>query len=152
MKKFAVYRNGIFEGSTQAISDRQAINNVRHNNYGESESQFENYWEAVDIDEEEAKKAREDYKKKMQEAVERAKAIWKDIPEGSTVISYHPPCEFYPFSAFKGIEPDLISRGEVDGVKCDLGFFRGNQNPTVFRTIEEFIEEDPQKQMDLWEF
>ena len=150
MKKYAVYRNGIFEGSTQAISDRQAINNVRHNNYGEAESQFENYWEAVDVDEEEAKKARIDYKQKMKEAIERAKAIWKDIPEGSTVISYHPPCEFYP--VLPGVEPDLISRGEVDGTKCDLGFFRGNQNPTVFRIIEEFIEEDPQKQMDLWEF
>ncbi len=150
MRKFAVYRNGIFEGSTQAISDRQAINNVRHNNYGESESQFENYWEAVDVDEEEAKKTREDYKQKIQEAVERTKAIWKDIPEGSTIISYHPPCEFYPM--LHGVEPDLISRGEVDGIKCDLGTFRGDSSPRIYRIIEEFIEEDPHKQMNLWEF
>lgn len=150
MKKYAVYRNGIFEGSTRAISDRQAINNVRHNNYGEAESQFENYWKAVDVDEEEAKKVREDYKQKMNKAIEHAQEVWKKIPEGSTVISYHPPCEFYP--TLYGVEPDLISRGEVDGMKCDLGTFRGDPSPRVYRIIEEFIEEDPQKQMNLWEF
>lgn len=150
MKTYAVYKNDIFEGSTSAVSPEQAINNVRHRLYGEAESQFENYWKAIDVDEEEAKKAREDYKQKMQEAVERTKVIWKDIPEGSTIISYHPPCEFYPM--LHGVEPDLISRGEVNGTKCDLGFFQGNSNPRVYRIIEEFIEEDPQKQMALWEF
>lgn len=150
MKTYAVYKNDIFEGSTSAVSPEQAINNVRHRLYGEAESQFENYWKAIDVYEEEAKKAREDYKQKMQEAVERTKAIWKDIPEGSTIISYHPPCEFYPM--LRGVEPDLISRGEVDGIKCDLGTFRGDSNPRVYRTIEEFIEEDPHKQMNLWEF
>lgn len=38
-----------FEGSTWAVSEKQAINNIRHNNYGDNTSQYKGdyYWKAI---------------------------------------------------------------------------------------------------------
>lgn len=37
-----------FEGTTWAVSEKQAINNVRHNNYGDKTSQYKDdyFWTA----------------------------------------------------------------------------------------------------------
>ena len=37
---FLVYRNGVYMGQTWAVSEKQAINNVRHNTCGDFESQY----------------------------------------------------------------------------------------------------------------
>lgn len=41
-----------YEGMTWAVSEKQAINNVRHNNYGDLTSQYhDNYiWSAILVD------------------------------------------------------------------------------------------------------
>ena len=39
-KTYLVYRNGVYMGQTWAVSEKQAINNVRHNTYGNYESQY----------------------------------------------------------------------------------------------------------------
>ena len=148
-KKYAVYKNGRFEGSTQAISEEQAINNVRHRKFGESESQYENQWEAVCITDLESEKARQNHEQKMKEAIERMKKVWLSIPDGADVKSYHPPCEFYPM--IEG-EPDLISRGEVNGRQYDLGFFRGDSEPKLYRKIPDVVIDDPQEQIDIFSF
>lgn len=43
---YNVYKNGIFIGETFAVSEKQAINNVRHNRFGDFESQHDSTWEA----------------------------------------------------------------------------------------------------------
>ena len=43
---YKVYMNGRFIGETFAVSEKQAINNVRHNYRGDFESQYDNDWEA----------------------------------------------------------------------------------------------------------
>lgn len=147
MKEYAVYKNGTFQGSTRAISEDQAINNVRHRKFGEFESQYENVWEAVCIDDIEAEQAKQSYKEMKQKAIDIAHATWPPIPEGSTVVSYHPPCEFWP--TVEG-EPDLISRGELDGVKVDLGFFKGDKEPKLYRRLPDDQTDDPQEQIDIF--
>ena len=37
---YLVYRNGVYMGETWAVSEKQAINNVRHNTRGDFESQY----------------------------------------------------------------------------------------------------------------
>lgn len=149
MKEYAVYKNDRFEGATFATSEAQAINNVRHRNYGDFESQYWHDWTAVDVTEEEERKAKKKYNDQMVQAVEKARQTWKKIPENSSVESLHPPCEFYPM--IKNIEPDLISRGSVNGERCDLGFFRGHQEPEVYRIVA-FEDGDPQEQLDIFNF
>lgn len=147
MKEYAVYKNGTFQGSTKAVSEGQAINNVRHRKFGEYESQYQNTWEAVCIDNIEAEKAKLTHKEAKQKAIDFAHKTWPSIPEGSSVISYHPPCEFWP--TIEG-EPDLISRGELDGIKVDLGFFRGDPEPKLYRRLVDSPIEDPQEQLDIF--
>lgn len=149
MKQYAVYKEGCFCGSTFAVSEEQAINNVRHRQFGEYESQYQARWEAVCVTDEESKKAQQEWKQKREEAIERMRKTWPAIPEGSSVHSYHPPCEFYPM--IEG-EPDLISRGEINGVKVDLGYFRGDPEPKIYRELTEHIVTDPQKQIDIFSF
>ena len=46
---YEVYRNGVYIGDTWAVSEAQAINNVRHNTRGDYESQYAYgvQWEAI---------------------------------------------------------------------------------------------------------
>lgn len=43
---YVVRMNGVEMGETFAVSEAQAINNVRHNIRGDYESQYDNHWEA----------------------------------------------------------------------------------------------------------
>ena len=147
MKEYAVYKNGTFQGLTKAVSGDQAINNVRHRKFGEFESQYENVWEADCVDDIEAEQAKQSYKEMKQKAIDIAHATWPPIPEGSSVVSYHPPCEFWP--TIEG-EPDLISRGELDGIQVDLGFFRGDSNPKLYRKLADNPTDNPQEQIDIF--
>lgn len=45
-RTYVVYMNGHRIGETFAVSEKQAINNVRHNYCGDYESQYDNHWEA----------------------------------------------------------------------------------------------------------
>ena len=40
-RTYIVYRNGSLVDETWAVSEKQAINNVRHNAFGDFESQYE---------------------------------------------------------------------------------------------------------------
>lgn len=48
-RTYEVYLNGEYKGQTWAVSEAQAINNVRHNTCGDYESQYgyESTWEAI---------------------------------------------------------------------------------------------------------
>ena len=43
---YDVYLNGVYVSETFAVSEKQAINNVRHNHCGDYESQYSRDWEA----------------------------------------------------------------------------------------------------------
>ena len=47
MGYFRVYKNGTYMGETCAVSEKQAINNVRHKEEGDYSSQYDSNWEAI---------------------------------------------------------------------------------------------------------
>lgn len=149
MSKFVVYRNEYFQGETFASSEQEAINNVRHRIFGESESQFENDWTAVNVDKAEEAKAWKEWHRQKEKAIRLAKERWPVIPEGSTVEVFHQPCEFYPM--MEG-EPDRIARGKVDGHICDLGFVGSDEKPSLYRPFQEYEPKNPDEQLSIFEF
>lgn len=44
---YDVYKNGSYMGETYAVSEAQAINNVRHREEGDYSSQYNSNWEAI---------------------------------------------------------------------------------------------------------
>lgn len=44
---YDVYKNGAYMGETCAVSEKQAINNVRHKKEGDYSSQYDSNWEAI---------------------------------------------------------------------------------------------------------
>ena len=50
-REYNVYRRGWYIGSTLAVSEAQAVNNVRHNSVGDYESQYDDEWWAEDVSE-----------------------------------------------------------------------------------------------------
>ena len=47
MGYFRVYKNGVYMGETCAVSEKQAINNVRHRKEGDYSSQYDSNWSAI---------------------------------------------------------------------------------------------------------
>lgn len=44
---YRVYKNGAYMGETCAVSEKQAINNVRHRTEGDYSSQYDSNWSAI---------------------------------------------------------------------------------------------------------
>lgn len=111
-RNWTVYKNGREVGETAAVSEEEAINNVRYHVDGQMASQYRNgNWEAFPIETHEIREQIE----KMESDIQ---AIWKRIPSDQEIKITSEMWRNHPITEY---EPDMIAEGEVNGRKVMVG-------------------------------
>lgn len=136
-KNWLVYRDGLFFGTTQAISPEQAINNIRFRSFGLSESQHTDgcVWRAVDQAEVLKKKKFEE----IEQQKKNAKSNFIDLQMDDRVEVLGERHKFHPVPYTN--EPYEWADAIVNGTSGIVGYAEHEKDPYCFMAYSKMVKE-----------